>query len=161
MEEHIPIILALFTTGGALIGAILGTLVTHRREVRFKKMDLIASAYKVATARIESLYRIRRRSSNPEYKEADTMNIRDELHNMQQDTEYYTTMLKLESKELGERYEKLIETIRIKTGSKMKHAWETEGNISGNNEDTFDMALIEREKESFLDAARKFTKKCI
>ena len=137
----------------------MGALVTHRREIRFKRKDLVASAYKTVIARVEMLYRIRRRSSDPNHKESDAMRIRDKFHEIQEDTEYYATMLSLECEKLGKKYEDFVTATKEQTSEEMKSAWSSKGDVSGGNKYTFDRSCLHPTENEFLEEAKRFTTK--
>lgn len=146
----------------SFFGALLGAWIHHRRNIVFKKKELISSAYKVAMDHIEVLYRIKRRSNDPEHREADTIKIRDDFHQIQIDIAYYQSMLSLESSVLGTAYRELIATIKNVTADKIQQAWKEDGNIAGQYDDVIDdseMDRIQDKKDKFLQIADKFINK--
>ena len=143
----------------SFLGSFVATWVHHRRNIMFKKKELIASAYKVATDRIEVLYRIKRRSSNEQYREEESMKIRDIFHQIQADTDYYESMLFLESPALGKAYKTLIDEIKAATADKIQQAWTNDGGVAEQHDRTLtksDKLHIDEKRRQFLYIANKF-----
>ena len=156
------ILILILTPTLSFFGALIGVLVNHRREMKFKKQELISSAYRVAVDHTEILYRIKRRSNDPEHREADTIKIRDDFHQVQIDIAYYQSMLSLESSELGGAYKELIGSIKDATADKIQHAWKEEGNIAGRYDNAIgasEMGRIRDKEIKFLQIADKFINK--
>ena len=155
------IVVLIFSPILSFIGAFIATWIQHRREIQFKKKELVASAYRVAMERIESLYRIKRRSNDSQQKEVDTIKIRDILHQIQTDTAYYESLLSLESRELGDAYKDLVNEIKIITADKMRQAWIDDGSITGQYDkiDASEMGRIRDKEVKFLQVANKFINK--
>ena len=147
----------LFSAAVSASVSLCVALFTHQREVLFKRKELVSLAYQTALARVEMLYRIRRRSTDKRHEESDKMDIRNRFHKVQEDTTYYSTILTLESERLGEAYNKLIRKIGQEIGEKTQLAWRGDDGITKSQADIFDMAIIKKEEDAFLKEASRFT----
>ena len=104
----------------ALVGSsVLVALVKNSQENERKHKELIASASKSVLKRVEMYYRIRRRTTQRE----DIISIRNQFHDVQEENEYYKTLLVSESKWHGERYTLYIIAIQKLTAAQTKQAW--------------------------------------
>lgn len=108
----------------ALAGGILTGLVNYSKSQRARRRRIIAEAVKVAFDRVEVLYKVRRRPTDPKLLAQDEVDIRNEMHNIQSKTEYYVAILSSESVWLGACYEKLINEIKKQTEPLLQEAWE-------------------------------------
>ena len=81
--------------------------------------ELVSEASKSVLKRVEMYYRIRRRTKSPE----DLITIRNSFHQIQEENEYYKTLLMSESKWHGERYQMYITAIQKLTGDYIRNAW--------------------------------------
>ena len=136
--------------------AFFVALLTHQREILFKRKELVSSACQTALARVEMVYRIQRRSEDKNHKEQDSINIRDKFHKIQEDTVFYESMLFLESKRLKKAYCRFIEKIKEELGMEMVSAWDGSGGIQKRIK-PLSMQIIEKEKHIFLLEAEIFT----
>jgi len=104
----------------AVIGSsVLVALVKNSQETERKHKELIASASKSVLKRVEMYYRIRRRTTQRE----DVISIRNLFHDVQEENEYYKTLLSIESKWHGERYALYITAIQKLTATQTQQAW--------------------------------------
>ena len=108
----------------ALAGGLLTGFVHYTKSQRVRRRRIIAEAVEVAFDRVEILYKIRRRPTNPTLLAQDEINIRDEMHRIQSKTEYYIAILSSESVWLGSCYEKLISEIKRQTEPLLQLAWD-------------------------------------
>jgi hypothetical protein len=117
MENNLTLAVELLA---ALIGSsVLVALVKNSQENERKHKELIASASKSVFKRVEMYYRIRRRTTNRE----DIIDIRNHFHDIQEENEYYKTLLVTESKWHGGRYALYITAIRKLTATQTEQAW--------------------------------------
>jgi hypothetical protein len=104
-----------FLLGSAVIAAII-----NNNQVRATQhKELIAAASKSVFRRVEMYYRICRRTNEV----SDLIKIRDMFHQIQEENEYYRTLLVIESKWHGERYALYINAIRKLTEQQTREAW--------------------------------------
>ncbi len=80
---------------------------------------LVSEASKSVLKRVEMYYRIRRRTKSSE----DLISIRNIFHQIQEENEYYKTLLMSESKWHGERYQLYITAIQELTRDSLRNAW--------------------------------------
>lgn len=99
--------------------SVLVAFIKNSQLNRRKHKELVAEASKSVYKRVEMYYRIRRRTKDP----ADIISIRNVFHGIQEENEYYKTLLKSESKWHGNRYELYINAIQNLTGDQIRLAW--------------------------------------
>jgi uncharacterized protein with PIN domain len=117
MEENIALAIQLLA---ALVGSsVLVALMKNSQENERKHKEIIANASKSVLKRVEMYYRIRRRTNQRD----DVINIRNIFHEIQEENEYYKTLLVSESKWHGERYSLYITAIQKLTASETQKAW--------------------------------------
>lgn len=103
-----------------LLGSsLLVAVVNNSRKASAEHKKLIAAASKSVLMRVEMYYRIRRRTKNID----DTIAIRNLFHQIQEENEYYKTLLISESKWHGERYVLYISAIQKLTADQTQDAW--------------------------------------
>ena len=101
--------------GSSLLVAVVNN--SHKVSVDHKK--LVAEASKSVLKRVEMYYRIRRRTKNID----DIIIIRNMFHQVQEENEFYKTLLISESKWHGERYAMYISVIQKLTANQTRDAW--------------------------------------
>jgi hypothetical protein len=99
--------------------SVLVAYIKNSQLNRRKHKELVAEASKSVLKRVEMYYRIRRRTKDP----ADIISIRNTFHGIQEENEYFKTLLKSESKWHGNRYEMYINAIQKLTGDHIRQAW--------------------------------------
>ncbi len=103
-----------------LLGSsLLVAVVNNSRKASAEHKKLVAEASKSVLKRVEMYYRIRRRTKNVD----DTIAIRNTFHQIQEENEYYKTLLISESKWHGERYVLYISAIQKLTADQTRDAW--------------------------------------
>lgn len=143
--------IAAIITGGIAV-AIFGQV----QATRLRRKQLIAEAYQTALARVEVLYRIRRRTTSKALADQDTINIRDEMHDIQTKTDYYTGLLRTESTWFGKSYENLIDNIKKETEPLMQQAWTDNPKGVGVKLKNTTHPNVSTHKDQFLKDIRQF-----
>lgn len=115
MNETMGQIIALL-----LGSAVIGTLISNLHTTRLKRKELIAGATKSALRRVEMYYRVLRRTDNIE----DIKTIRNLFHEVQEENDYYKSLLSIESVWLGHNYGRFIDALKKETMSKIQDAWD-------------------------------------
>lgn len=100
--------------------AVAGTILSNFQATRLKRKELIAEATKSALRRAEMYYRVVRRTNDV----GDETSIRDTFHSVQEDNDYYASLLSIESVWLGELYERFIQAIKSETMARIQDAWD-------------------------------------
>lgn len=117
MEQQLAIAIQLLA---AVLGSsVLVAFLKNSQANSLKHKEIIANASKSVLKRVELYYRIRRRTKD----EADIISIRDAFHLVQEENEYFKTLLSIESKWHGERYTKYITAIQALTKVHSQQAW--------------------------------------
>lgn len=106
-----------------LSGSLVGGLISYYKTSRMRQKQVVAEAFETALARVELLYKVRRRTDNKELLAEDELAIRNEMHAMQQKTEYYIGVLNAESGWFGASYEKLVGSVKAATENLFRDAW--------------------------------------
>lgn len=99
--------------------SVLAVIVKNSQANQLKHKKIIAEASKSVLKRVEMYYRIRRRTKNAD----DIIAIRNMFHQVQEENEYYQTLLASESKWHGERYALYIQAIQRLTRDQTRDAW--------------------------------------
>lgn len=99
--------------------SVLVAYIKNSQNNKRAHKQLVSEASKSVLKRVEMYYRIRRRTKNTE----DVVSIRNLFHQIQEENEYYKTLLMSESKWHGERYEMYITAIQKLTGAYIREAW--------------------------------------
>jgi hypothetical protein len=102
--------------------AVVGTLLSNFHSARLKRKELVAAATKSALRRVEMYYRVLRRTK----QEEDSVAIRDIFHEVQEENDYYRSLLSIESVWLGEAYRRFIAALKRETMPKIQNAWDIE-----------------------------------
>lgn len=105
---------------GSLAAAFVGYWKSHV----LRRKTLVAEAYKVALDRVEAVYWIRRRTRQRALRPQDEIDVRNQLHEVQRQTEYYKGLLSIEAKWFGKSYSDFVASITKATGPLLKDAWE-------------------------------------
>lgn len=143
------------TLGSSVLAAIINHIATNRRDKRKERKELIAKAQRSVLRRVELCYRIRRRIHNDS---EDIKVIRDLAHEIQEENQYYESLLLVESKWYGNRYSLYLKAIKKLTASSMQKAWSEKGNPSVVMEDTLklDHEKIDKLSRQFSKDSRRF-----
>lgn len=104
---------------GSLAAALIGYWKSHV----LRRKSLVAEAYKVALDRVEAVYWIRRRTLKSTLLPQDEIDVRNKLHEVQRQTEYYKGLLSIEAKWFGDSYKEFVDAITKATGPLLKDAW--------------------------------------
>ncbi len=99
--------------------SLLVALVKNAQNKSAEHKKLVADASKSVLKRVEMYYRIRRRTEDKD----DVIAIRNLFHQIQEENEYYKTLLISESKWHGERYALYISAIQELTAEETRKAW--------------------------------------
>jgi hypothetical protein len=102
--------------------AVVGTILSNFHTTRLKRKELIAGATKSALRRVEMYYRVLRRTG----EEDDAVAIRNLFHEVQEENDYYKSLLSIESVWHGALYGRFIEALKRETMSKIQAAWDRE-----------------------------------
>lgn len=105
-------------------GSLAAALVGYLKADRLRCKKLVAEAYKTALARAEMVYRIRRRSADPALRAQDELAIRDEMHRIQEQTDYYLGLMAIESRWFSKSYNKFVRAVISETWPLLQEAWE-------------------------------------
>lgn len=117
MESDVALAIKLLA---AVMGSsVLVALIKNSQKNNLKHKEIISEASKSVLKRVEMYYRIRRRTRDT----ADIITIRNTFHQIQEENEYYKTLLITQSKWHGERYEAYITAIQRLTGDYTRKAW--------------------------------------
>jgi hypothetical protein len=120
--QSVTIIVGFITA--ILAGGLITSVVGYYGNQRARRRKIIAEAVKVAFERVEILYKIRRRTNNPDLLPSDELAIRNEMHDIQSKTDYFITIISSESAWLGVKYQNLISEIKRQTEPLLQEAWE-------------------------------------
>ena len=115
--------------GSSLVTSIISHFVIGYRDRRKERKELIAKASASVLKRVELCYRIRRRVAGEDVE------IRNLIHDIQEENEYYGCLLRVESGWYGDRYSLYLESVKELTGDSMHNAWKKRGNPSADMED--------------------------
>lgn len=140
--------------GSSVLTTIVNNLLSNRTTKRERRRELLAKAQSSVLKRVELCYRIRRRANDDD----DAIKIRDMVHDVQEENEYYRCLLLSESKWYGNRYSLYLEAIRRLTGESMKKAWQKEANpgITMEEDIRLDHKQICKLSEQFSLDSRRF-----
>jgi hypothetical protein len=109
-----------------LSGSLIGGVISYYKTSRMRRKQVVAEAFETALARVELLYKVRRRTKDKNLLPQDELAIRNEIHLVQQKTDYYIGILNAESAWYGERYERLVRLVKIATEDLLRAAWKEE-----------------------------------
>lgn len=116
MDTGVILNIIVLLLGSSVIGALLSNL----NATRLKRKELIAGATKSALRRVEMYYRVLRRNDTAE----DAKQIRDTFHDIQEENEYYKSLLSIESVWLGAAYGDFIAALKRETMPLIQQAWD-------------------------------------
>lgn len=105
-------------------GSVAAAFVGYWKSHVLRRKALVAEAYKVALDRVEAVYWIRRRTRQKTLLPQDEIDVRNQLHDVQRQTEYYKGLLSIEAKWFGKSYSDFVSTIIKATGPLLKEAWQ-------------------------------------
>lgn len=115
MDKWITIALA------AILGsALLASFATNWQMSRQRRKEIVAAATKSALKRVEMYYRILRRDGTNE----DSVAIRDLFHTIQENNDYYESLLNTETVWLGYAYGRFITELKRETMPSIQKAWD-------------------------------------
>lgn len=100
----------------AVIGAIAAVLTAQRAQLRVT----YGEAIRAATAWVELLYRVRRRTADEEKE------IRNLFHEAQDRLLYYKAWVGTDQQAMARSYAKLVDGVQTQTRSSIQQAWEEE-----------------------------------
>lgn len=108
----------------AVVGSsVLGAIASNWQESRLKRKAMVATAIQSALQRVEMYYRVRRRSPD----ESDDIQLRDRFHQIQEDNDYHTALLEMESPWAGYAYRKFLGALKRSLEPYMAKAWKNPG----------------------------------
>lgn len=112
----------------AILGSsLLAAFASNNHGNRQKRKGVVAGATKSALRRVEMYYRVRRRLTD----ESDDRALRDMFHEIQEENDYYLSLLQIESPWLGHAYEQFLGALKRKLLPLMHTAWEEKGKGPG------------------------------
>ena len=103
----------------AVIGTIAGAIIANLGKTRLEQKKLLAGATRSALKRVEMYYRVRRRTNEP----SDEILLRDMFHAIQEENDYYSSLLYTEAPWLGTEYDKFITALKRETTTLIQQAW--------------------------------------
>jgi hypothetical protein len=131
--------------------AVWSAQFTERVKQRDRRRAVYSDAYKAALGWQELLYRVRRRSKDPEQ-------VRDlvaQFHAFQEKITYFEGWLGTESAALGRSYARLLRRVKSETEDLIRHAWRTPGrDVDEDQPEDERHPDIGRECEHFLSDVR-------
>lgn len=138
--------------GSSLIASIINHFVVGYRDRRKERKELVARASASVLKRVELCYRIRRRADGEDTK------IKNLVHDVQEENEYYRCLLRVESRWYGDRYSLYLESVKELTGASMSKAWKKQGNPSADMEDDIKLnhKKLDRLSKRFSLDSRRF-----
>lgn len=144
--------IAAMVLGSSVIAALINNFVSGYRNKRMERKELVAKANASILKRVELCYRIRRRTKG---EDATVKNL---AHDIQEENEYYKSLLMVESRWYGKRYSLYLSSIRNLTGEAMKKAWQMDGDPSVVMESSIklDHKKIEELSDQFSLDSRRF-----
>lgn len=141
---------------GSLAAAFVGYWKSHV----LRRKSLVAEAYKVALDRVEAVYWIRRRTQQRSLRHQDEIDVRNQLHDVQRQTEYYKGLLSIEAKWFGKSYSDFVAAITKATGPLLKQAWQDAPSGPGGDLSSIvhpkALPEVKKAEEEFLNDARAF-----
>lgn len=141
----------------ALAGGLLTGFVSYTKSQRARRRRIIAEAVEIAFDRVEIVYKLLRRPTDPVLLARDELDIRNEMHRIQSKTEYYIAILSSESVWLGACYEKLIDEIKLQTKPVLQKVWQQKPKgVDVKLEQTIQINLTSARNEFILDTQRYF-----
>ena len=151
MPDNIGAIISIILGSSVITAAVAHFATAHRDRYKERK-ELEAKANASVLRRVELCYRIRRRA-----KGEDTI-IKNLVHDIQEENEFYKSLLLVESKWYGERYSLYVKTIKMLTSDAMQKAWKKSGNPAAaiENEIKLDHETIEKLSRQFSLDSRRF-----
>lgn len=114
---------------GFTVGLVAGAVAvwsarfSDRAQQRDRRRTRAAEAYKAALAWNEMLYRIRRRSDDPEQRTS----LVDRFHLLQEEIAFYRGWLTAEEPALGRSYDRLVCHVKKETEELIRQAWRCPG----------------------------------
>lgn len=137
-----------------LLGSsILATIFAGHFKRETEKRKIVAEATKSALSRVEMYYRVRRRFENKE----DETSIRDKFHSIQEENDYYKSLLLAESQWFGVCYAKFLQCVKDATNKKINQAWQKAGEGPGAVLDGDDHIIIANLTNKFAKDSKKYT----
>lgn len=115
-----PVVAALIAAGSALALTALRALGWLLSAPRDRRRELYGRAYQDAMAWVEMLYRVRRRTAEPQ----DERELIDRFHDLQERIDYHRGWLASESRYLTRSYCRLVLVIKRATEPLIQVAWE-------------------------------------
>lgn len=137
-------------------GGLIGGIITYLQVNRFRRKQIVAEALETALARVEVLYKIRRRTKDKKLLPEDELAIRNEMHSVQQKTDYYIGILNTESAWLGDSYEQLVSSVKAETEELFRKAWKEKPKGVGAELKDAEHPKIGKAKEKFITDTRRF-----
>lgn len=134
-----------------LSGGLIGGGISYYQTNRLRRKQIVAEAFETALARVEVLYKIRRRTTDKRLLSEDELDIRNEMHEVQKKTDYYIGILNAESAWLGASYERLVDDIKTATDGLFREAWKGKPKGAG-------AELMSAKHPQLKDARKRFTK---
>jgi hypothetical protein len=105
---------------GVIAGSsLLAAFATNWQGARQQRKEVVAGATKSALKRVEMYYRLKRRLPSGE----DNVAIRDALHDVQEENDYYCALLSIEAPWLGMSYRNFLTAIKRELEPFMHEAW--------------------------------------
>ena len=154
MEEVLRNIWAIIAVvlGSSVVAALINNLAIGYRDRRKERKELVAKANASVLRRVELCYRIRRRAEN---EDATVKNL---AHDIQEENEYYKSLLLVESRWYGERYSLYLDAVKGLTCRAMSAAWQMSGDPSITMESgiKLDHKKIDRLSRQFSLDSRRF-----
>lgn len=109
---------------GIIAGSsLLAAFATNWQGARQHRKEVVAGATKSALKRVEMYYRLKRRVPSGD----DDVNIRDALHDVQEENDYYVALLSIEAPWLGNSYRNFLTAIKRELETYMREAWLEKG----------------------------------
>jgi len=143
----------ILTILGVLLGStLLGQFLSNRHSVRMNRKELIAGATKSALRRVEMYYRVRRRNANG----SDDSDIRNVFHDVQEENDYYRSLLTVESVWLGASYEGFIAALKRETMPLIQDAWDSKPFGPGAKLQDIKHPQVEHLRAQFARDARRY-----
>lgn len=151
MPDNIGTIISIIL-GSSLITAVVNHFTTSYRDRRKERKELVARANASVLRRVELCYRIRRRASDEETE------IKNLAHEIQEENEYYKSLLLVESRWYGERYSLYLVAVKKLTSEPMRRAWKVAGEPSIDMEDGIKLnhQKLEELSRQFSQDSRRF-----
>lgn len=118
-DDQVKLVIAAIGILSGVLVVVLSALIARQSEQRDRRRELYAEAYRAVLEWHEMLYRVRRRSSDPN----DVQTLRDRFHGLQERISFYEGWIGSESVYMRHSYCLFVQDVRDRMRPLIEHAW--------------------------------------